>query len=258
VEDQFGRNTAKLREVIPKALVDANVRAREGHDGAKLATLDVYGHGLAVAQFEELANQIAALDGARMVKLRRYYLAVLDGWVFYPLRYADDNLTPIEKAQIRRPVSKLRRQLFAAHGPKPRQPALDESLEFPTAEELHEAFPQLGEDTRLCLVAYACNVNSGVLNAAWGEAELHADGSLTWHGQPQPLLLPVREPTGRTTVHGAAAAANGSAAPSSDKRQRFDAGEQPDTPVRPRTTPHSSPDSEQQPTKPKAKNHEGP
>jgi hypothetical protein len=259
VEDQFGGNAAFLREVIPQALVAAHVRARQGHDGAGLTTLDVYGHGLAVVQFEEMANWIAALDGARMVKLHRYYLAVLNGWVFYPWRYADDNVTKIEEAQLRRPVSMLRRRLFAAHGPEPRQPALDESLELPTMEELHQAFPQLGEDTRLCVIPYACSVNSGVLNVAWGEAELHSnDGSLTWHRRPQPLPLPSHDADDDMRAGRRLVAVIGSAIPTrpGDKHRRFDAGPQPNTPVIPRTNLSPSPVSESQPTTPKANNYE--
>ena len=258
MEDQFGRNADRLREVIPQALVAAHVRARLGHDGAELSTLDVYGHGLAVAQFEELANRIATLDGARLAKLHRYHLAMLEGWVFYPWRYADDNLTEIEKAHLRRPVSMLRRRLFTAHGPEPRQQALDESLELPTSEELRQAFPQLGDGTRLCVIPYSCNVNSGVLNVAWGEAELHfEDGSLIWHRPPESLPLPSQETAIESPAGGRLAPLNGlgtRAARIGDGHPSFDAGPQPSTPLVARTD--LRPVSEPQPTKPKATDNE--
>lgn len=255
MEEVFGENAVRLQKIIPEALTAAHIRARRGHDGAELATLEVYGHGLAVTQFEEVAKAIAALDGARMVKVHRYYLAVLDGWVFYPWRYADDSVSEIEKAQLRRPVSGLRTRLFRAHGPEPLQPALDESFELPTADDLHQAFPQLGEDTRLAVIPYACNVDSGVLNVAWGEAELHADGSLRWHRRPRPLPLPSREAVADTMDGGPVPVSD---APSSTARDgahpRFDDAPLPATPVFPRMS--SNPVSEPQPTEPMASDND--
>jgi len=249
VDDLFGENTTQLRKVIPEALREAHVRARRGHDAAQLATLEVYGHGLACAQFEELARRIGGLDRARLAKLYRYWVAVLDGCVVYPIRYADDSVTEPTAARVRRPVSGLRRRLFTAHGPDPLQPSLDESLDLPTTDDLRAAFPQLGEDTRLIVVAYACNVDGGVLRAAWGEAELHTDdGSLTWH-RLEPLRLPEQEvaedtrPSAPVTVGGGISAAG----PSSVSR-RFDEAPEPSPVLAPRT--NLSPSSEPQPTPP--------
>ncbi|MET9318721.1 hypothetical protein ABZX75_00755 [Streptomyces sp. NPDC003038] len=57
------------------------------------------------------------------------------------------------------------------------------------AEEFHSDLDQLGPETRVVLLAYACSMDRGVMRLEWGEAELQANRYLLWHHH-QALSLP--------------------------------------------------------------------
>lgn len=177
----FGQATGDLQRVIPPALAQAHLRARNAHDAAEMESLDTYGHTLDVVQYVELAEAVMKIPGARRAKLGRHDVAVLRDAAFYPLRFAADRRTAVERARVRRPVSFQRLRLFTAHGPEPMQPALDPSLEVAVPPEVREAFPDLGEGTKLVVVVYASSVESGILTNHWGYGELTTRGLIKWH-----------------------------------------------------------------------------
>ncbi|MEU5260721.1 hypothetical protein [Amycolatopsis sp. NPDC021455] len=187
----FGDDVHKLRLRIPVALAAAHTRARAGHDATASTSRRVYGNGLWEFQYEELARELLGIDGSRIAKFGGYQLVVLADHVFFPLRYSDRAGVPVERARLERPVSAQRERLFGAHAPEIErvEPLLDEAWEELVPADQHEVFPQLGQDTQLVVVAYACNLEAGVLQVEWGQAEHVGDGELRW-GEHSMLPLP--------------------------------------------------------------------
>lgn len=201
--DRFGRAADELRDRIPAALQAAHSRARAAYIGAALSSNDAYGGPLWLIQHEELVAHTAGLGKVIRPPRSRYELRVVNGVVLYPWRYASDR-TALEEAQLRKPVSGVRRSLFdalASDVPAP-LPTLfddqfDEAAEVPPVAD--EFDPQYA---RLVLVAYASNPQSGILAIRWGEADLLDDGRLRW-GPHYPLpLQPPQADAGRVAGTG--------------------------------------------------------
>ncbi|WP_345499948.1 hypothetical protein [Nocardia callitridis] len=133
---------------------------------------------------------VMSIAGARVARFGSYELPVLADKVFFPLRYADRSGVPVERAGLPLPVSEQRERLFGAHATEVErpQPYLDESWADFDLPEHFEAFPQLGDGTELIVVAYACNLEAGLLNIEWGRAEHLGGGELLW-GEHTPLPL---------------------------------------------------------------------
>ena len=178
----FGDDVHRLRQRIPLALATAHTRARAGHDATSSTTRRIYGNGLWEFQYEELVRELLTIDGAKVAKFGGYQLVVVADHAFFPLRYTDRAGVPIGRARLQRPVSPQRERLFGAHAPEvePNEPFLDEAWEQLDPQEEYESFPQLGEGAQLVVVAYACNLEAGVLHVEWGEAEHIGDGELRW------------------------------------------------------------------------------
>jgi hypothetical protein len=207
----FGNDVHDLRRRVPVALAAAHARARAGHDATTSTSRRVYGNGLWEFQYEELARELLVIDGSRIAKFGGYQLVVFADHVFFPLRYTDRAGVPIERARLERPVSAQRERLFGAHSPEIErvEPFLDEAWEELAPPDEHEVFPQLGPDAQLVVVAYACNLEAGVLQVEWGMAEHVSDGELRW-GQHSTLPLaaaPLAAASGSLTLagHGAGA-----------------------------------------------------
>jgi hypothetical protein len=186
----FGAQVDALREAIPAALATAHTRARAGHDTAHATSRRIYGTALWEFQHEELVAAVAGIDGARVAKLGGYQLAVVNGHALFPLLYTDRAGIPVDKARLPLPVSEQRERLFGAHGVEVAHdhPFLDETwAELVPAHE-REPFPQLGKDTQLVVIAYACSLEAGVLHVEWGRAEHRGGGELLW-SEHEPLPL---------------------------------------------------------------------
>lgn len=104
---------------------------------------------------------------------------VVAGQVLYPIRYAKTDV-PVTVARLRRAAG-LRADLIRRHGPEPMQGELDLGLEELHMQEIHSDLNQLGPETGLVLLAYACSMDRGVMRLEWGDAELRADRYLMWH-----------------------------------------------------------------------------
>ncbi|MGH3912683.1 MAG: hypothetical protein ACRDTC_04640 [Pseudonocardiaceae bacterium] len=221
--DAFGEHVDVLRTAIPVALTMAHTRARAGHDATQSKNLRVYGTALWEFQHEELVAATTSIAGARVAKFGGYELPVVANHVLFPLRYTDRAGIPVERACLPVPVSRQRQRLFGAHAPEVERanPFLDESwaeLDLPAD---YEVFPQLGDDTELIVIAYACSLEAGVLHIEWGRAEHIGGGELRW-GEHTPLPLVLAEPansvTGRNQLSSTGQRTAGS---------RFDAGVEP-------------------------------
>lgn len=188
----FDMRASKLRELIPAALARAHDRARSAHEAAEATTSRTYGNVLWEAQFEEMVSALEPIDGVRRAKMRGYELALLVDHVFFPLRC--DSAAEVDQPKPGYPVSEQRRRLFHAHGLEAghQQPFLDESLADLTPEV--DAFPQLGANTRLVVVAYAVDQQVGVLRIAWGLVEYVENRELRWGERSD---LPVATEEGR-------------------------------------------------------------
>lgn len=222
--EAFGEHVGLLRTRIPAALAVAHTRARAAHDAARSTKLRVYGTTLWECQHEELVSAaISVDDDVKVAKFGGYELPVLADKVLFPLRYADRSGVPVERARLPQPVSQQRQRLFGAHAPEVERPHpyLDESWADFDLPEDYEAFPQLGDDAELIVVAYACNLEAGVMNIEWGRAEHVGGGELLW-GEHTPLRL---------TSSGLAVAATHSDKSTSTGQSaatpRFDAGAEP-------------------------------
>jgi len=186
---------ANFAGTFRRGLRQAHTRALMAHVAGGLGTYDLYGTGLALAQHEELAQGMedSGIEGAGSVKLLRYRLARWGDFVFYPLRYGDSATVKVSDATLRRPVSNMRRSLFAQHGPEPAQTSIYDELDvedwgtFENARSLG-----LAEGTKVITLTYAANANAGLIKLFWGEAELTDDAHLSWHDRDYeeiPMLL---------------------------------------------------------------------
>lgn len=202
---RFGAAAQPLRAAIPLALQEAQRRALAAHLAGELESRDAYGGPLAVMQHEELARHTMGIDGVRTVKPpshSRYRLVVVGDVVLYPWRYASD-ARDFERAQLRRPVSELRKDLLALteEPPPPPEWTLDQA-ELTEDERMAEYEDEkalrrdLVEAGRTVLIAYASNPESGLLRVVWGDAELVDDerGTLRWT-HPEDLPLPAQRKT---------------------------------------------------------------
>ncbi|TLG10270.1 hypothetical protein FEK35_13790 [Nocardia cyriacigeorgica] len=228
--DAFGEHVEVLRERIPAALAVAHTRARAGHDAARSTKLRVYGTTLWECQHEELVAAVMSIDGAKVAKFGGYELPVVADRVLFPLRYADRSGVPVKNARLPVPVSGQRQRLFGAHATEVERPHpyLDESWADYDLPEDYEVFPQLGDGTELIVIAYACNLEAGVMNIEWGRAKHVGGGELLW-GEHTPLpLVPAGLPGIAKDSDGLNTAGQGSDVP------RFDAAEEPGLPLGPR------------------------
>ncbi len=182
----FGSDAANLRQAIAGALTESYIRSRDAQDVSGARYLIPFGHTLATLQYQLLAEHIEKLlpGRYRIEKLDQYELAVVNNHVLYPLRSADPNATRAKDGVVRKPLSKLRRRMFAALGPKPHQEAITPEWEVnePSAEDIRALMARLGADSRLAAISYVCRFDTGIMDVYLGEAELNTrDGSLHFH-----------------------------------------------------------------------------
>lgn len=157
---------------------------------AELKKRGPYGHVLAEAVREELAEEAVSLGGA-VRELRGYAYAVLNGHALFPFRYAD-RPTPLSRARLRADVSPQRRRMLTAHGPEAPE-GLFPLDDIPTTDEydmLHEAYEELGRMTKLVSLFFTSSRTDGIHAIHWGDAHLDADRTFTWSHEEQ--LVPVR------------------------------------------------------------------
>lgn len=193
----FGSDAAHLRRATVSALTDAYTRSRDAQDVSGAKKLNPFGHTLATLQYQLLAEQIEKLlpGRYRIEKLDQYELAVVNNYVLYPLRSADPRAERAKDGVVRKPLSKLRRRMFIALGPRSHQEAITPELEpdEPSTEDIRALIARLGKDARLAAISYVCRFDTGITDVYWGEAELNArDGSLFFHDGENLPMMPVQ------------------------------------------------------------------
>jgi hypothetical protein len=200
---RFGGLAGVVRSGVVRALVRAQQRAVEAQSAAATRTRQPYGQTRYPAQFEEFVRELGDLPGATAVRPhgQYYQLVQVAGNLLWPFHFADDLQTPFEEARVPRPVARLTRELFTRFGSLSPwvQPALfDVTGDDPVPERADPVGAEgvVGSDgaaagtagQRLVLVPYA-SAATGLLRAAWGEAALREDGTLSW-SYYEPLPLP--------------------------------------------------------------------
>ncbi|GGL03397.1 hypothetical protein Sme01_65420 [Sphaerisporangium melleum] len=201
--ERFGERAAAVRGRLAASLLEAATNAQDAQKSSRSDKRYAYGSTLMARRYEALVDAFRAEPGFQVVRPHGspHHLVVLDGNLFLPFRYADDDTTPIGEARVGDGrVSALVRELFSRFGPKTRyeQEVLDLGMDDEEGEaagqrELAAARPLLARlpaDTRLIPVAYAANAQASLLKLYWGEAELIDDmGRVHWvHCEQIPLL----------------------------------------------------------------------
>jgi hypothetical protein len=205
----FGDRAAQVRGQLAASLLEAAGNAQDAQKSSRSGKRYAYGSTLMSRRYEALLDGFRNEPGFQAVRPHGspHHLVVLDGNLFLPFRYAEDDTTPISEARVGDGrVSALVRELFTRFGPAPAyyQEALDVTAGLPDGEDAREAeeaeqaelaaarpvLAQLPGDTRLIPVAYAANAQAGLLRLYWGEAGLIDDmGRVHWaHCEPIPLL----------------------------------------------------------------------
>lgn len=181
----FGSDADTLREVITRALAAACSQSQGAQDVSRARAKYPFGSSLWTLQFQELADGIALEmpDRHRLERLDNYSLAIVNGYVLYPVRAVSGMLAKARDAKVRKPVSKFRRQMFCALGPQPFQAGLwPEQHAEKAATDMRTLMTRLGPNARLAVISYVCEYKAGLTDMYWGEAKLNfRDGSLTFH-----------------------------------------------------------------------------
>ena len=235
--------------MVVEALAAACSQSQGAQDISRARKKVPFGGSLWTLQFQELADRIAAKlpDRHRVAELDSYSLAVVNNYVLYPVRSVNVRSIKAQDAKVRKPVSKLRRKMFAAIGPKPYQPGLwPAQLAEEAAKDMRTLITRLGPDTHLAVISYVCDYKAGLTDIYWGEAELNVhDGASTFHdGEALPLVSAASAVSGRRS-------ASGSTHPS----RTFDGGDLPEISLD--VNPgHQTPLTEPEPHRPRTSDEE--
>ncbi|WP_026423084.1 hypothetical protein [Actinokineospora inagensis] len=169
--EQFGAQAVEVVRCVAAGLTLGQRAARTvGEAGRGVGVVDNHPYGSAwVARHRLFAEQFAGLPGYEPFhpKGAPYTLAVVNGRVIIPFRFADSLQTPVTLARL---DAKIPRQVSREQGVRPPVTLFDE-LDVDLASNLTVVY-----------VAYAANADSDeVLGAWWGVASaLDDDGRLLW------------------------------------------------------------------------------
>jgi hypothetical protein len=216
-----------VSEGIVAALQRAVADAQDSQQASKTGTRYPFGVTLMARKYEALVTALEDMGEVMSVPMKGspFRLVLIEGCLLYPFKYANDATVAISEARISdRLVSDRVRGIFGKFSPSSYvQDGLFDGEEEAESETvaLNAAMQALPPDTKLVLVAFACNEKAGLINAWWGEAELADDyGRLNWHGKPEEIRLPVELQAGGRPRAVLARDADTAAA-------RFDSGDMP-------------------------------
>ncbi|GII86695.1 hypothetical protein Ssi03_46850 [Sphaerisporangium siamense] len=194
--ERFGARAADVRQRLATSLREAAENAQDAQKWSRSDKRYAYGSTLMARRYEALVAGFRDEPGFQVIRPYRspHHLVVLDGNLFLPFRFAEDDFTPVSEARVSDGrVSALARELFTRYGPRTiyQQQELDLGVleDEDEAEDVLPLLRRLPADTRLIPVAYAANARAGLLRLYWGEAELIDDrGHIYWlHCEPIPL-----------------------------------------------------------------------
>ncbi|MGD0705704.1 MAG: hypothetical protein ABSA02_38210 [Trebonia sp.] len=195
----FGSDADALREVIRKSLTAASTQSQNAQSSSRARKKYPFGSSLWTLQFQELEDRMVKKfgDRVRIVPLDNYSLAVFDSYVLYPVRSANLKSSKAKEGRVRKPVSKLRRQMYSVLGPEPIQDGLwPEQAAQESVRDLRTLMTRLGPSARLASISYVCDYKTGLVDIYWGDAELDArSGELSFRdGEEVPVVVKVAKP----------------------------------------------------------------
>jgi hypothetical protein len=250
----FGDHAELVHRKIAAALLGAQQRMVDAHKAGGLSTNHLYGNVFR-SVYEILAarfvDAVQNHDGIKMVKVRGYSFVIVEGWLLYPIRYAD-KLRPPQGVKIR--ASKLRYAVLVEFGPEPAQetlgPEFDELTEQIEPPSLPEVLEELRGSLEVAVIAFTSSVEAGVMQAFVGQPEL-VDDCLVWHERIDSIDLTMPEGNEEAAAQGAP----GPLGTPAVGQVRFGQGAEPDLTIvaKPR---HSPPSAEPSPPTPSIQNDE--
>jgi hypothetical protein len=231
---RFGDRAQQVREAVIQALRSTVTDAQDAHKEGKSDKLYTFGWTLAVRKYERLVEALHDMDDVELVRPpgSPHNLVLFGDNLFYPFRYAKDGATPLSEARVTDGrVSAMVTELFQRFGPEPTNQEVTFPLFEPETSADDDAFrsalDRVPAQTKLVLIAFACNERSGLIDAAWGEGELvDSTGHLRWLPgcyEPLPIAAPAAESRGSIPQPRAAAERTG--------ETRFNEGVMPSVPL---------------------------
>ncbi len=188
---KFGEHAEALWELVPAAVGAAVERQMDAHAASRLRTLQAFG-GAWPARYEELVERLEGLGGVEVVRPAgaAFKLAVVNGQVLVPFRYADDLGTSHREPRATKRLNKSVRELLAEYGAAPEwvtEELFPISATTPGARLLGDLRPE-----GMVLVFFAANAKAGLLSLGWGEAAAVEGGELDWRFTE---MLPLPKPS---------------------------------------------------------------
>lgn len=187
-QQRFGERKQHVRDAVVQALHATVTDAQDAHKEGKSDKLYTFGWTLAVRKYERLVEALRDMDDLDLVRPpgSPHNLVLFGENLFYPFRYAKDGATPLGEARVTDgKVSAMVAELFQRFGPEPAHQEVTFPLfdpePGPDDDEFRSALDRIPPQTKLILIAFACNERSGLIDAAWGEGELvDSTGHLRW------------------------------------------------------------------------------
>jgi hypothetical protein len=187
-QQRFGERKQHVRDAVVQALHATVTDAQDAHKEGKSDKLYTFGWTLAVRKYERLVEALRDMDDLDLVRPpgSPHNLVLFGENLFYPFRYAKDGATPLGEARVTDgKVSAMVAELFQRFGPEPAHQEVTFPLfdpePGPDDDEFRSALDRIPPQTKLILIAFACNERSGLVDAAWGEGELvDSTGHLRW------------------------------------------------------------------------------
>jgi hypothetical protein len=185
---RFGERAQLVRKAVVQALSATVTDAQDAHKEGKSDKLYTFGWTLAVRKYERLVEALRDMDDVDLVRPpgSPHNLVLFGENLLYPFRYAKDAATPLSEARVTDGrVSAMVAELFQRFGPEPTHQEVTFPLfdpePSPDDDEFRSALDRVPPQTKLILIAFACNERSGLIDAAWGEGELvDSTGHLRW------------------------------------------------------------------------------
>ena len=199
----FGERASTVRRIVAESIMEAIESARDAQEASRTKWQHPFGLTFMSRKFETLSHSFR--DMPDVITFRPsgslHELTVVSGNLLLPFEFAKDRSINIMRAQIggSNKISDLLKMLFARFGPEPTavQLALEviDKEESRRQEAIADSLARLPEDTKLVLIAVACNSQAGLIGLWWGEAELLDEyGRLKW-AYCEEIPLPKSPPT---------------------------------------------------------------
>jgi hypothetical protein len=173
----FGKDADRVRKVIRESLKAAYSQSASAQNSSRARKKYPFGSSLWTLQFQELEDRMVKKFGGSVgiEPLDNYSLVVFGNCVLHPVRSMNLKSSKAKDARVRKPVSKVRRQMYSELGPKPAH--IQDGL-WPvaaaqaSARDVRTLMTRLGPSARLVTISYVCDLGPGLIDVYIGDAEL--------------------------------------------------------------------------------------